>query len=122
MNIEDYREYCLSLGADVEEKLPFTAFRYASNVLVFYVCGHMFAFLDIDHYSIVTLKCQPERIDELKARYDCIGKPFNLPSKYWIGVDANAAEDTLLRELTKTHTRLSKQNISRRNDRIQEND
>ena len=23
MNIEDYREYCLSLGADVEEKLPF---------------------------------------------------------------------------------------------------
>ena len=70
-------------------------------MLVFYVCGHMFAFLDIDHYSIVTLKCQPERIDELKARYDCIGKPFNLPFKYWIGVDANAAEDTLLRELTK---------------------
>jgi hypothetical protein len=57
-NIEDYREYCLSLGADVEEKLPFTAFRYVSNVLVFYVCGHMFAFLDIDHYGIVTLKCQ----------------------------------------------------------------
>ena len=80
MNIEDYRDYCLSLGSDVEEKLPFTAFRYASNVLVFYVCGHMFAFLDIDHYGIVTLKCQPERIDELKARYDCIGKPFNLPS------------------------------------------
>ena len=23
MNIEAYREYCLSLGADVEEKLPF---------------------------------------------------------------------------------------------------
>jgi predicted DNA-binding protein (MmcQ/YjbR family) len=88
MNIEDYRDYCLSLGADVEEKLPFTAFRYAADVLVFYVCGHMFAFLDIDHYGIVTLKCQPERIDELKARYDCIGKPFNLPSKYWIGVDA----------------------------------
>ncbi len=26
MNIEDYREYCLSLGADVEEKLPFQKF------------------------------------------------------------------------------------------------
>lgn len=23
MNIEDYREFCLSLGEDVEEKLPF---------------------------------------------------------------------------------------------------
>ena len=44
MNIEDYRNYCLSLGEDVEEKFPFTAFRYAGNVLVFYVCGHMFAF------------------------------------------------------------------------------
>ena len=101
MNVEEYRDYCLSLGADVEEKLPFVKFKNGDSVLVFYVCGHMFAFLDIDHYGIVTLKCQPERIDELKARYDCIGKPFNLPSKYWIGVDANAAEDTLLRDLTK---------------------
>jgi hypothetical protein len=29
MNIEDYREYCLSLGADVEEKLPFQLDDYA---------------------------------------------------------------------------------------------
>lgn len=39
MNIEDYRDYCLSLGPDVEEKLPFTAFRYAADVLVFYSAG-----------------------------------------------------------------------------------
>ena len=37
MNIEDYRDYCLSLGADVEEKLPFTVFHHGSGVLVFYV-------------------------------------------------------------------------------------
>ena len=37
MNIEDYRNYCLSLGDDVEERMPFRAFRYASEVLVFYV-------------------------------------------------------------------------------------
>ena len=100
MNIEDYREYCLSLGDDVEEKLPFTAFRYATGVLVFYVCGHMFSFFDCYDFSVVTLKCQPERIDELKATYDCIGKPFNLSPKYWIGVNAQTAPDELLRELT----------------------
>ena len=61
-NIEDYRDYCLSLGSDVEEKLPFTAFRYAADVLVFYVCGHMFAFLDIDHYGIVTEIIVPSRL------------------------------------------------------------
>ena len=57
MNIEDYRDYCLSLGSDVEEKLPFTMFKSGENVLVFYVCGHMFAFFDCADYSVVTLKC-----------------------------------------------------------------
>ena len=41
MNIEDYRDYCLSLGADVEEKLPFTAFRYASGVHFFNLCHEL---------------------------------------------------------------------------------
>ena len=62
MNIEDYREYYLSLGEDMEEKLPFTAFRYASGVLVFYVHGHMFSFFDCDNFSVITLKCQPELV------------------------------------------------------------
>ena len=101
MNIEDYRDFCLSLGDDVEEKLPFTAFKYASSVLVFYVHGHMFSFFDCDDFGVVTLKCQPERIEELKAEYCCIGKPFNLSPKYWIGIDAVTAPDELLKELTR---------------------
>ena len=101
MNIEDYRGYCLSLGADVEEKLPFTAFRYASGVLAFYVHGHMFSFFDCDNFSVITLKCQSDRIEELKARYDCIGKPSNESPKYWIGINPNTASDDLLRELTR---------------------
>ena len=39
MNIEDYREYCLSLGTEVEEKLPFQKFKSGEGVLVFYVMG-----------------------------------------------------------------------------------
>ena len=101
MNIEDYREYCLSLGDDVEEKLPFTAFKYAGGVLVFYVCGHMFSFFDCDDFGIITLKCQPDRIEEMKAQYACVGKPFNLSPKYWIGVDAKTAQDHLLQALTR---------------------
>lgn len=108
MNIEDYREFCLSLGDDVEEKLPFTAFKYASGVLVFYVHGHMFSFFDCDNFGIVTLKCQPNRIEELKAQHSSIGKPFNLSPKYWIGVDANTAPDELLRELTQNSYKIVK--------------
>ena len=101
MNIEDYREYCLSLGEDVEEKMPFTAFRYASCVFAFYVHGHMFSFFDCDHFSVITLKCQPERIEDLKAQHDCIGKPFNESPKYWIGVNPDTAPDELLKQLTR---------------------
>ena len=101
MNIEQYRDYCLSLGKDVEERLPFQKFKSGEGVLVFYVCGHMFSFFDCNDFSIISLKCQPESIDELKAQYDCIGKPYNESPKYWIGVNPATAEDELLRELTK---------------------
>ena len=101
MNIEEYREFCLSVGDDVEEKMPFTAFRYAGGVLVFYVNGHMFSFFDCDNFGVVTLKCQPERIVELKEEYRCIVKPFNMSPKYWIGIDANTAPDDLLMNLTR---------------------
>ena len=101
MNIEEYRDYCLSLGDDVEEKLPFTAFHHASAVLVFYVHGHMFSFFDCDDFSIVTLKCQPDRIEDLKAQNECIGNPYNESPKHWIGIDPINAPDELLQELTR---------------------
>ena len=115
MNIEDYRDYCLSLGSDIEEKLPFTMFKSGENVLVFYVCGHMFAFFDCAEYSVVTLKCQPERIDELQAEYDCIGKPYNESHKYWLGIDPRTAPDALLRELTRNSYELVKAKYSKKN-------
>ena len=65
MNVEEIQDFCLSLGNDVEEKLPFTMFKNGEGVLVFYVCGHMFAFFDCNDYHVISLKCQPERIDEI---------------------------------------------------------
>jgi len=115
MNIEDYRNYCLSLGDDVEERLPFGAFKAAEGVLAFYVCGHMFSFFDCNDFRIITLKCQPDSIDELKARYSCIGKPFNLSSKYWIGVDASTAPDDLLYQLTSDSYHIVKAKYSKHN-------
>ena len=101
MNIEDYREFCLSLGDDVDEKMPFTSFHRASSVLVFYVHGHMFSFFDCDDFSIITLKCQPDSIEELRANHDSIGKPHNMSDKHWIGVCPQTVPGNLLRELTR---------------------
>lgn len=101
MNIEEYREFCLSLGDGVEERFPFAKFKNGEGVLVFYVCGHMFSYFDCDDFRVISLKCQPERIEELKAEHDCIGNPFNESPKHWIGIDPHRASDSLLTDLTR---------------------
>ena len=86
MNVEDLRSYCLSLDADVVEKFPFTAFKYAKDVLVFYIAGHMFCYFNIDDFSSITVKCNPGDIVELKERYQAVGPPYNGNEKFWISV------------------------------------
>ena len=112
MNVEELRDYCLSLGADVEEKMPFQAFKAAQGVLAFYVCGHMFCYFDVDRFSTVSLKCRPEDIDDLKERHPEVGPPYNLSDEHWIGVDATAADSALLRRLTQQSYLLVKQQYS----------
>ena len=99
MNVEEIRDFCLSLGTDVEEKLPFAKFKNGENVLVFYVCGHMFCFFDLNDFQVISLKCQPVRIDELKAEYDCVGTPYNESPKHWIGLDPHTSSDALAKDL-----------------------
>ncbi|MCR4583683.1 MAG: MmcQ/YjbR family DNA-binding protein [Prevotella sp.] len=86
MNIEEFRDYCLSLP-DVTEATPFEKFsRGRFTILVFYVGGHMFCYFNIDDFSAVTIKCNPAEIVSLKERYQAIGDPFNGDRRYWISV------------------------------------
>ncbi|MBO4598260.1 MAG: MmcQ/YjbR family DNA-binding protein [Bacteroidaceae bacterium] len=118
MNIEEYRDFCLSFGDDVEEKMPFSAFPHAGSVLVFYVHGHMFSLFDCDKFEVVTLKHQPESIDELRAEYDCIVRPSNLSPKYWIGIVPTAAPDELLRQLTRNSYEIVKAKYKIKNSAV----
>lgn len=54
MNLEKYRDFCLSLPGTTE------AFPFGETTLVFNVMGKMFALLDIDGFESVNLKCDPE--------------------------------------------------------------
>ena len=114
MNIEEFRDYCLSLGDDVEEKMPFGAFPHAAAVLAFYVCDHMFAFFDTDSFRVVTLKCKPEHIEELKEQHSGIGKPHNLSPKHWIGVEPQQVDAQLLRTLTRESYEIVKSKYSKK--------
>ncbi len=90
MNIEDFRDYCLSLDNDVIEKTPFGKFaaRYDS-ILVFYTVGHMFCVVDIDNFNSVNVKAAPDEIDRIKLAYSSVSKPLNLSERHWIQLDFN---------------------------------
>ena len=83
MNLEEFREYCLSLG-EVEEKLPFAKMPGGESVLVFYVSGHTFCYCDLNDLRVV-VKCQPERIPELLDTAEGVTPPdSHFSVKYWI--------------------------------------
>ena len=78
MNIEELRQYCLSLPESVE-KLPFERFfRGRHSILAFYTAGHIFCFIDIDNPDICTVRCPAARRDELAERYEGIVSPYNM--------------------------------------------
>ncbi len=115
LNVEELRDFCLSLGDDVEEKMPFSKFHSASEVLVFYVCGHMFCYYDLAHFSVVTVKCQPERIEQLRAGGEVgIVDPYNMSPRHWVGLDAQVVSTSLAYELVQNSYNIVKAKYSKK--------
>ncbi|MCM1475232.1 MAG: MmcQ/YjbR family DNA-binding protein [Muribaculaceae bacterium] len=84
MNIEEFREYCLSLG-EITEKTPFGKFAARfDSVLVFYVCDHMFCMVDMDNFTYAVVKNTPEKIAELHETRNSVERQRNMMAKYWI--------------------------------------
>ena len=84
MNIEEFREFCLSLGV-VTEKTPFGKFAARfDSVLVFYVCDHMFCMVDMDNFTYAVVKNIPEKIAELHETRNFVERQRNMSARYWI--------------------------------------
>lgn len=84
MNIEELREYCLSMEG-VTEKTPFGKFaRRFDSVLVFYILDHMFAMTDMDDFTSVTVKAAPKVIEELKMTRTSVNSHRNMSERHWI--------------------------------------
>lgn len=84
MDIVELRERCLSFEG-VTEKTPFGKFASRfDSILVFYVCGHMFCMLDMDDFTGVTVKGDPQRISELLETRESCSSHRNMSHKYWI--------------------------------------
>lgn len=83
MNIEDYREYCLSKEFTTE------SFPFDSKTLVFKVGGRIFAATNIEQFVFITLKCEPETAIELRERYSGIKPGWHSNKKHWNSVYLN---------------------------------
>ena len=90
MNVEMVRDFCL-LKPGVEETFPFD-----QNTLVFKVFGKMFALLDVDDFTGLNLKCDPERAIELRESYAGIIPGFHMNKKHWNTVHINSDVDSNL--------------------------
>ena len=89
MNIEEFRDYCLSFEG-VTEKMPFGKFaRRYDSILVFYVLDHMFCLADIDNFTSVTVKSTPDEVEEIKSRHYSVSAPVSQSLRHWIQLDFN---------------------------------
>ncbi|NND95394.1 MAG: MmcQ/YjbR family DNA-binding protein [Flavobacteriales bacterium] len=80
MNIEEYREYCLSKPGTTEH-MPFD-----DNVLVFKVGNKMFALTGLNDFEYINLKCEPDIALELRAQYPSVRPGYHMSKVHWNSV------------------------------------
>ena len=84
MNIEQLREYCLSLK-EATEDMPF-----GDEYLVFRVFGKWFAVVPLyDAELKISVKCNPAEAVELRERYNCVEAAWHFNKKYWNSITLN---------------------------------
>ncbi len=94
MNIEEFRDYCLSKKG-VTESFPFD-----EQTLVFKVMGKMFALSGLEHQPAkANLKCDPERSVQLRSEYDGLINPgYHMSKLHWntVELEMNLPKDLVL--------------------------
>ena len=90
MNIEEFRNYCLS------KKYVTESFPFDTTTLVFKVAGKMFVFTPLEKWEIgeaaITIKCDPEYTLELRAEYESIYPGPYVSNIHWNTISINTGE------------------------------
>lgn len=93
MNIEEFREYCLSKRYVTE------CFPFDEVTLVFKVADKMFALSGLNHKpTIVNLKCDPERSIQLREEFEDVIAGFHMSKKHWntITIEGNISNEMII--------------------------
>jgi len=95
MNIEEFRDHCLSKKG-VTEETPF-----GPETIVYKVVGKMFAATGTDRIpATASLKCDPEKAIHLRSEYKSILPGYHMNKKHWNTVILESElDDRFIQEL-----------------------
>lgn len=97
MNIEELREYCLSVKGASE------SFPFDDTTLVFKIMNKMFAYAGLepkDGDFFVNLKCDPEKSVILRQQYEGVRPGYHTSKTMWNSVYLHSdVPDKLIKEL-----------------------
>lgn len=95
MNVAELIDYCMGKKG-VTEETPF-----GPEVLVYKVCGKMFALTDPDEFPpYANLKCDPDRVVELRDEHEAIKPGYHMSKRHWNSVYLDGSlPEKLVREL-----------------------
>lgn len=97
MNIEEYRDYCLSVKGSEE------CFPFGDDTLVYKVLGKVYTYAGLnpkDGRFIANMKCDTAWSAELMERYSGITFGYHSDKKYWITVELESdVPDELVKRL-----------------------
>ena len=77
MDIESFRDYCLSKKRVTEE------FPFDEVTLVFKVMGKMFALTGLNEDFRISLKCDPDKALALREHYPCVIPAYHMNKMHW---------------------------------------
>ena len=99
MNVEELREYCLSLP-HAKENLPWTEPRY--NMLATFTIGDKwFCLVDLDQ-KFIDVKCAPDVIEEMQCKYEGAFPAWHMNKEHWLGVKLDSdIPDSIIQTLLK---------------------
>jgi predicted DNA-binding protein (MmcQ/YjbR family) len=109
MNIEDFREFCLSFKG-VSEGFPFD-----DNTLAFKVMDKIFALTDVEEFDGINLKCDPVKAAMLRDLYKEVKPGYHMNKRHWNTVDPKGQlDDELIKEWIKDSYNLVVEGLPRK--------
>lgn len=88
MDIEEVREYCLSLPMTSEDS------AFGDDILLFRVYEKIFLCMPLDGNDYIALKCDPDYAVELREKHSEITPAYHWNKKYWNQLNLNSKLDT----------------------------